>query len=187
MEIDNSNQNLQKTIQFYQLKLLEKIYRKAGESEDSKMKVTEKILESGILEKLIDTFQVYMGKFRKHHFIILHQFGIYRALKQNLSSNECTVHMDFSDNYNCKYANVIQSVNFGGSHQQASFHTGLYLADCPKVTTFCSISDDLQHNPLAIWAHVEPVLSDVRHIYPNIESVYFWSDYPFAQYRQKQT
>ena len=186
LEIDTSNQDLQKTVEFYQWKLLEKTYRKAGESEDSKMKVTEKVLERSTLEKLVDTFQDYLVKFRKHHFNIVHQFGIYRALKQNLSSNECIVHVDFSENYNCKYGNEIQSVHFGGSHQQASLHTGvLYLADCPKVTTFCSISDDLQHNPLAIWAHLEPVLSDVRHLYPNIETVYFWSDSPSAQYRQK--
>ena len=35
-------------------------------------------------------------------------------------------HVDFSENYTCKCSDEVQSMHFGGSHQQASVHTGVY-------------------------------------------------------------
>lgn len=36
-----------------------------------------------------------------------------------------------------------------------------------------------------IWAHLKPVLNDIKKQYPNINSVEFFSDGPTSQYRQK--
>lgn len=48
-----------------------------------------------------------------------------QTLRENLADNECLLHVDFSENYSCKYAQEVQSVLSGGSHQQAMLHTGL--------------------------------------------------------------
>lgn len=34
------------------------------------------------------------------------------------------MHVDFSENYICKYASKIQTVHFGASHEHTMLHTG---------------------------------------------------------------
>lgn len=96
------------------------------------------------------------------------------------------LHIDFSDNYLCKYSQEIQAVHFGGSHQQATLHTGvLYTAEDQSPLTFCSISPSRRHDPTAIWAHLDPVLGMIRQRYPEVKKLHFFSDGPATQYRQK--
>ncbi|KAK1878039.1 Enolase [Dissostichus eleginoides] len=91
-----------------------------------------------------------------------------------------------SENYSCKYSQEIQSVHFGGSHQQASLHTGvLYTAGGQAPHTFCSISPSRRHDPVAIWAHLDPILKVVRERHPQVSILHFFSDGPATQYRQK--
>ena len=60
-----------------------------------------------------------------HVFNVRHKFCEYRKLKGNLSDREAVVHIDFSENYNLKYASEIQACHFGASQQQATLHTGI--------------------------------------------------------------
>ncbi|XP_017550488.1 uncharacterized protein LOC108425920 [Pygocentrus nattereri] len=80
----------------------------------------------------------------------------------------------------------IQSVHFGGSHQQATLHTGvLYIKAEQPIIPFCSISPSHQHDPPAIWAHLSPILSQLREHCPGVTSLHFFSDGPGTQYKQK--
>jgi hypothetical protein len=54
-----------------------------------------------------------------------------------------------------------------------------------KTDSF-TVSSNTNHQPSAIWAHLDPVLKDIRGSYPNITTVHFFTDGPFSQYRQKQ-
>lgn len=131
-------------------------------------------------------FQERLLLFRRHVFNIKWQFDAYRELRMSLKNNECLVHIDFSENYSCKYSQEIQSVHFGGSHQQASLHTGvLYTPGEQASHTFCSISPSRRHDPVAIWAHLDPVLKVVRERHPQVSTLHFFSDGPATQYRQK--
>lgn len=51
-------------------------------------------------------FEDRVFKFRRHLFNIRWLYSIYR---ENLT-NDCLIHIDFSENYTCKYASEIQSV-----------------------------------------------------------------------------
>lgn len=114
------------------------------------------------------------------------QYEAYRQLRENLRKNECLLHVDFSENYSCKYSQEIQAVHFGGSHQQATLHTGvLYTAADQSPATFCSISPSRRHDPPAIEAHLDPVLDMVRERYPLINHLHVFSDGPATQYKQK--
>lgn len=131
-------------------------------------------------------FQERLLHFRRHVFNIKWQFDAYRELRRSLKHNESLLHIDFSENYSCKYSEEIQSVHFGGSHQQASLHTGvLYTAGEQAPHTFCSISPSRRHDPVAIWAHLDPVLKVVRERHPQVSILHFFSDGPATQYRQK--
>lgn len=131
-------------------------------------------------------FQERLLHFRRHVFNIKWQFDAYRELRRSLKHNESLLHIDFSENYICKYGKEIQSVHFGGSHQQASLHTGvLYTSGEQAPHTFCSISPSRRHDPVAIWAHLDPVLKVVRERHPQVSRLHFFSDGPATQYRQK--
>ena len=46
--------------------------------------------------------------------------------RENHSRTECTLHVDFTENYPCVYGTEIQSHHFGGSCHNTSLHTGVH-------------------------------------------------------------
>lgn len=58
-----------------------------------------------------------------HFPIIKNQFSAISHLKRHLEVIEVIIHMDFSENYKCKYQTKIQSAHFGGSKSQITLHT----------------------------------------------------------------
>ena len=71
-------------------------------------------------------------------------------------SNECLMHIDFSENYVCKMQNEVPSAHFGASKKQISLHTGVYyVGPDGEANIVCTISESLQHGPVAIWAHLD--------------------------------
>jgi len=104
----------------------------------------------------------------------------------SLKHIESLLHIDFSENYSCKYSEEIQTVHFGGSHQKASLHTGvLYTTGEQAPHTFCSISPSRRHDPVAIWAHLDLVLKVLREQHSQVSILNFFSDGLATQYRQK--
>lgn len=61
----------------------------------------------------------------------------------------------------------------------------LYTAGEQAHRTFCSISPSKRHNPVAIWAHLDPILKVVRERHLQVSIIYFFSDGPATLYRQK--
>ena len=105
--------------------------------------------------------------------------------KRSLSSHECIIHVDFSENYLCKYSAEIQAVHFGASHQQATMHTGvLYAGEDANPLCFCTISQSKQKGPPAIWQHLDPVLDFIKARHPSVSVVHFFCDGPCTQYRR---
>jgi len=156
------------------------------ENEAVLFKVTAKKQIESSLEELIEHFTCLLHRFKKHVFNIKQQFSFSRELKKTLSSNECIIHVDFSENYSCKYSSEIQAVHFGASHQQATMHTGvLYVGEVASPLCFCTISESKQKGPPAIWKHLEPILDYVQAHHPSVSVVHFFSDGPCTQYRQK--
>lgn len=136
-------------------------------------------------EEVVDQFQDKMVKFKQHLFNIRWQYKAYRQVREDLKDHECLIHVDFSENYLCKYANEVQSVHFGGSHQQATLHTGVLYTAAQNPIAFCSISPSRRHDPPAIWAHLDQVLDMVQSKFPQVTRLHFFSDGPATQYRQK--
>lgn len=160
--------------------------RMPQENEAVSFKVTAKKLIESSLEELIEHFTCLLHKFKKHVFNIKQQFSFSRELKRSLSSHECIINVDFSENYSCKYSAEIQAVHFGASHQQATMHTGvLYVGDNSSPLCFCTISQSKKKGPPAIWQHLEPVLDYIQAHHPSVSVVHFFSDGPCTQYRQK--
>lgn len=94
-------------------------------------------------------------------------------------------HIDFSENYCCKYDKEIQSVHVGPIQTQVTLHTGVVYFKGECTLSFCTVSDYNKHGPPAIWAHLKPILAHVKDVHSTIDTVYFVSDGPTTQYRCK--
>ena len=146
--------------------------------------VTLKEREKGTIDTLITEFQSEMDRTCKHLFNITHQYLAVRQLKSKLTNKDILLHIDFSENYTCKYETEIQTMHFGVNQKQISLHTGVIYSS-GFTQGFCSISDCLRHGPSAIWAHLEPVIKYATEKRPETKSLFILSDGPTTQYRSK--
>ena len=75
----------------------------------------------GTLQQLQSRFSTEVQQFRKHVFNICHHYHVQHELRRRCQteSNECVLHIDFSENYSCGYSSEIQSVHFGALQWRA--------------------------------------------------------------------
>lgn len=102
-----------------------------------------------------------------------------------LDVNEAVIHVDFSENYGCKNSLELQSAHFGSSNVQVTLHTGV-MYNVDGLQSFAIISKSQRHDAVAVWAHLEPVLSYLRETNPEITDLHIFFDGPTTQYRNKQ-
>jgi len=103
-----------------------------------------------------------------HIYNIKHQYERMRKLRESLSQNEVVVHIDYCENYTCKYTREIKETHFGGGNQQVTPHTGVIYLSGEKVQSFASLSACLQHNAIATWAHLDPALRSIGEEHPQL-------------------
>ncbi|XP_045457589.1 uncharacterized protein LOC123667794 [Melitaea cinxia] len=148
-------------------------------------KKTLKLQKVGSILDLRSCFEKNLKTFKMHHFNWIYQQKQYQKCVKNLQRHEALIICDFSENYACKMGEEIQATHFGASKNQITLHTGMiYWAK--KSLSFCTISDNNSHEPAAIWAHLLPVINEVRKIDNLTKVIHFYSDGPTSQYRQKK-
>lgn len=155
-------------------------------SDGKKSSTVVKELETTYMRTFVEKFHALLSKARRHVFNIRHQYKQYRNLRSVLDNTSCMLHIDFAENYLCQYHREIQSVHFGGSHQQTTMHTGVLYVGQEDPKSFCTISNSRLHEPVAIWAYLQPVFEHLRSSYPSVQTVHVFSDGPTTQYRQKK-
>lgn len=129
-----------------------------------KVKVITKVAKIPLSQppkKVLDEFLCRLETFLMHQGNIKHQYCNIKSLKENLKEDESIIHMDFSENYNLKHSEEIQSFHFGGSRKQISLHTVVAYVKEPgreKILpiSFCTMSGSLNHEVSGIWAHLNP-------------------------------
>lgn len=129
-----------------------------------------------------------LNLFKQHTFDLIHQPKVYKMVKKSLKEGVIVFQVDFSQNYVAKYATEIQATHFVASKRQISLHTGLmykYDKSVKEANTFCTLSDNLDHNAYAIWAHMKPILEETSKAYPNTHTIHLFSDSPSSQYRNR--
>lgn len=153
-----------------------------------KVRITLKEKITCTVKELIESANSSLSKFLEHDFNARHQFVQIKKIKETLKENEAVLHIDFSENYSCKYASEIQSAHFGASKPQISLHTCvLYYKKGNEILhkSFVTVSNDLAHGPSAIWAHLKPVITELKKEVQPLNSLSFVSDGPTTQYRNK--
>ena len=171
------------SVSFFQWESTKKSYVKDGAAKE--VKVTVKARKTVTESEAVALFLRTMLAFKQHSFTYIKQAQTFRECKSEVKANECVVQIDFSENFNCKYHDEVQSVHFGASHEQASLHTVVIYTSGSQPTCLCTVSANLDHGPAGIWAHLKPVLSYIQKNHPDVKHVTFWSDGPTTQYKQK--
>jgi hypothetical protein len=184
--IVNANYDEGTIVEWYEWKSkrVEKEKMQKGDKSTVTVSVVVKEKESGAAQHLLTDFQEELQKGCKHLFNINHQYRALRSLKEKLTDDDIIIHVDFSENYACKYESEIQSMHFGASQKQITLHTGMVYTK-GHTQSFCSISDSTKHGPAAIWAHLTPVIQDMKARLPQLANIYFITDGPTTQYRCK--
>lgn len=160
---------------------------------NNKIKITKKVVKEKFsisALKAVDLFETEFIKFLFHEGNALHQVRAIKFLKSQLAEDEILIHCDFSENYSMKYASEIQSFHFGGSRQQFSLHTSQIYFKKDSFSnlisqSMCTLSENLDHGPAAVWGHLQPVLQFIKETVPRVKKVHFLSDSPSAQYRNR--
>ena len=133
------------------------------------------------LHTLLEDFSTGLKeKLGKHVYNIRHQYAALRGLKEHLCENEVVLHVDFAENFLCKYSTEIQAVHFGDSHKQALLHTGVSYTK-NSVLSICSISSCFRHDPSATGAHLSKVLTHLKDQHPTAAVLHVVSDGPTTQ------
>jgi hypothetical protein len=179
-------------------KWIQKKETRTIKGKEKNIRITEKKTEECTIKELVGIFIESLSIMGPHIFQIHYQYKSMKHLKENLTSNEIMIHMDFSENYVIKHAEEIQAMHFGASKRQLSIHTVVvYKEDLPTSSngedgvktkshqSFATVSSNLDHNAYAVWAHLEPIVSCLQTKHPNVDTVHFRSDGPSSQYKNK--
>mgnify|MGYP000900562352 CR=1 FL=1 len=59
----------------------------------------------------------------RHRATNQHQKDAVKILKSQLNEKDVLVHVDYAENYQCKYAREAQVIHFGGNRKHVSLHT----------------------------------------------------------------
>lgn len=100
--------------------------------------------------------------------------------------DEIFLHIDFTENYMCKYNREIQSAHFGGSKPQVTIHTCVvYFNKEVKATpsSFGTISYCNRHDVPADVAHLLSLKEEIMSYVPEFRKVHILSDGPSTRYK----
>lgn len=81
-----------------------------------------------------------------------------------------------------EYCNT--SISFWRQPKQATLHTTV-LYTLHSTRSYATLSDSLRHDERAVWAHLEPILRELRTTWPQITVLHVISDGAVTQYRNK--
>nr|CAI5853399.1 unnamed protein product [Callosobruchus analis] len=161
------------------------------EEEKYCQKTVKEVVESTV-KQLVIKFVNDLPKYMTHLLNRIHQYKTTDNVKKNFKNSEVLIQMDFSENYSCKYGREIQSAHFGASKPQISLHTVVVYVptsingDPPRHINFCTISENLRHDPSAICGHLTPILRELKSQFPQIKTAHFQSNGPTTQYKNKE-
>ncbi len=84
------------------------------------------------MKEIVDKFFEHLPPYMVHLAYYQHQAEAIRKIKSQLGPSDLMIYIDFSENYNCKYAQEIQTVNFSGSRIQITIHMGCLVHEGEK-------------------------------------------------------
>lgn len=157
--------------------------------EKKAVKMVKKVLVNSTIKDLKSKMEEEIPVMKKHIYGIYYHSKVKDDVKKSLKKNEIMMQIDFSENYVTKYDREIQSTHFGASKTQLTIHTGVYYHKDDnnnlQTSSFATISDCLDHQAHAVWGHLRPILTSILVDKEYVDTLFFFSDGPTSQYRNR--
>ncbi|XP_063953700.1 uncharacterized protein LOC135153666 [Lytechinus pictus] len=148
---------------------------------------TRLVRVSATKEDLLTQFPKEIQELRSHVRRVHNQYEAMTKCKENLAADHCIVHMDFSENYVCAAEEEVQSAYW--SQESVTIHPiVVYYRDVDGNLvhrSLVAISDERAHNTSTILAIITKVIPQLREMVPTLSKVFYWTDSPSSQYRNK--
>ena len=123
---------------------------------------------------------------RDHSMRAQQQHRAVRLLRESMPESECTVQMDFAENWLVSYDEEPQTVYY--SKDPVTLHPAVIHYRMGGVTEHISVAlvtDDRRHDAGAILAFMEVLCALIKRTQPQIKVVHYASDSPSSQYRNR--
>lgn len=133
--------------------------------------------------------RIMMGKhqaYKDHCHRVRTQYRATSYLRKNLEEDECTIQVDYSENWTIKYQNEPSAIFY--DNQQATIHPlVVHFKQNGQLTSksYVCISDELSHAAPTTFTFISAVIPHVKNLLPNLQLVHFISESPSSQYRNK--
>lgn len=174
----------EETVTYFQWQSINE--KKLIKGENKTFKITKKVPVTSTIKHLRKALAEEIPIMKQHLYGIYNYNKQKKELKENITENEIMIQIDFSENYTTKYAKEIQSSHF--VKNQLTIHTGVHhsrnIDSSLQTTAFATVSENLDHQAHAVWAHLKPILRQILEN-PKIDTLHIYSDGPTSQYRNR--
>lgn len=142
-------------------------------------KITVKTNFIGLISKI----NSLMPKYKVHKYIARTQSNMLMTIKQSQQPKHATIILDYSENYNCRSQNEIQSAYFARK-QISCFTSVAYVGDEAPVS-FLLVNDNISHNKEQIWYYLKLIVAFLNGQFGLLEKVYAFSDGACSQFKNR--
>lgn len=117
------------------------------------------------------------------HFLIKNvQSEYFQNAKENLTSEEAIVQIDFAENYGLVSQDEIQSAHWCHGHVTL-FTCCIWTTD--KLHSVVIVSDELSHSKYTVHVFLQKIFQYIQSIKNNIKSICIFSDNCAAQFKNR--
>lgn len=139
-------------------------------------------------ENYISTVLKFFDSVKYHCQLATHQHKAVRNQRDELGPDECTIQMDFAQNWLVGFGEggEIQSVFFnkdGITVHPVVIHFRVKGQGIPVCQSLCFVSDDRKHDAGAISEIMRLICQYIKNRWPNMKTIHYWTDSPTSQYR----
>ncbi|XP_014672322.1 PREDICTED: uncharacterized protein LOC106812853 [Priapulus caudatus] len=134
----------------------------------------------------VDLLKEQISDVKYHYFLKRNQHAAFRAQKESLKANEIIIHIDFSENYDNRQQNAVQSAYFGC--QSYTLYTACVYRKVGAgliCDNYVLVTSSGEHSRTVAFNLNKYLLELTVQKGQAFDTVYFWSDGCAAQFKSK--
>ena len=150
-----------------------------------KMKVIE---EKSSRAEFISSFKNEIKSFQQHVRRVNIRYSQQRFLKEHLKCGQVAIHMDFSEDYNCRSQDEVQSAywnNISVTLHPVVVYYRNNLDEDLTVKSYVIVSNESRHDARFVHSTMEKMAIENKNFVPQVTFYHYFTDSPTSQYRNK--
>ena len=162
----------------------EKILENVKGKDVSKMR---KVTKTETRSKFIKALCKRLVGYPLHMVNAMSQLSAYKKCKQGLKPGQAVCVIDFAENYVCRQYKESQTTYY--TRNSVTIHPMVLIfpeSNAVKRDSVVCISDDLQHDAMAVQSFFNILKVHIQVHYPTLKHLTVWSDGCTAQYKSKE-